>query len=185
MGDNKYHRYDDCDRRGVSRFPGPQSDSERPALTRDRYRSTQYGNCGYDDVEDDGNEGLEFDSFGTWQKLSVHLNSHLSYTDDRVLQQPFPDRQQQAGQGRMRLSFPSHRCHINLVMVKGMVAEVRCSDSWQSQVIIGSVAQHHGHLKQRVRGQLSKFNINSVTCVILTIQRSVRLQCQPNQGVQL
>jgi hypothetical protein len=106
MGDNKYHRYDDCDRRGVSRFPGPQSDSERPALTRDRYRSTQYGNCGYDDVEDDGNEGLEFDSFGTWQKLSVHLNSHLSYTDDRVLQQPFPDRQQQAGQGRMRLSFP-------------------------------------------------------------------------------
>jgi hypothetical protein len=54
-----------------SRFPILQPQFTHPtrlAPTRDRYRSTQYGNFGHDDVEDDGpyiqDEGIEFDSFG-------------------------------------------------------------------------------------------------------------------------
>jgi hypothetical protein len=42
--------------------------STRFVPTRDRYRATQYGNFGHDDVEDDGpfiqDEGIQFDSFG-------------------------------------------------------------------------------------------------------------------------
>ncbi|KAF2830323.1 hypothetical protein CC86DRAFT_284183 [Ophiobolus disseminans] len=94
MDDESYYDYDDRHQLGAqhhaSRLPFPQPHFKQPAQpvpTRDRFRSMHY-----DDIEDDvpygRSEGIQFDSF-----------------DDRVLQQPFPDRQQQAEQGRARLSL--------------------------------------------------------------------------------
>ncbi|EDU40828.1 ATP-dependent DNA helicase MER3 [Pyrenophora tritici-repentis Pt-1C-BFP] len=62
----------------------------RPVAQRDRYRATQYCNPIYDVVENDNasDKGLQLDSF-----------------DERLLQEPYPDRQQQAMQGRARLSL--------------------------------------------------------------------------------
>jgi hypothetical protein len=66
--DDAYYRFEDRDRGGPSHFPILQPQLRqpvRPVPTRDRFRSTQYGGRGYDDVEDDGvSEGMRLDSFG-------------------------------------------------------------------------------------------------------------------------
>ena len=76
MGDEAYSRYEDRDRGRASHheslFPFPQphfNQTAKPVPTRDRYRTPQFGNPAYDDVEDDDpygqDEGVQFDSFGT------------------------------------------------------------------------------------------------------------------------
>ncbi|KAH8730738.1 nucleotide-sugar transporter-domain-containing protein [Phaeosphaeriaceae sp. PMI808] len=103
MGDEAYYLPDDrnhdhrvASRRG-SYFPISQpqfNQSTRPGPTRDRFRHSKYDAPAYDEVEDDGDpydhdEYMSFDSF----------------VDDRVLRQPFPDRQRRAQRGRARLSL--------------------------------------------------------------------------------
>ncbi|KAF2029547.1 hypothetical protein EK21DRAFT_67420 [Setomelanomma holmii] len=94
MDDDAYHQLESqlVDR---SRLPilQPQfRQSTRPAPARDRYRASQYQGAVYDDVEDhdlyERDDRLRYDSF-----------------DERVLQHSYPDQQQQAEQGRDRLSL--------------------------------------------------------------------------------
>jgi hypothetical protein len=69
MDDGAYHAFDDQGHASVSqrasRFPASSQfrQPQRTVPTRDQFRFTQRG---YDDVEDDGDEGIEFDSFGMW-----------------------------------------------------------------------------------------------------------------------
>jgi ATP-dependent DNA helicase HFM1/MER3 len=113
MGD-QYYLPEDHDRPGAPRRQAssynilqPQFKQQvRPAAARDRYRATQYDNPMYDVVEDDSaySQGAQFDSFG--MRSSSHLVKLYSHSvDDRLLQQPYPDRQRQAVQGRARLSL--------------------------------------------------------------------------------
>jgi hypothetical protein len=67
--DDAYYDLGD-DRGGPSHFPILQPQFRHPARpvqvpTRDLFRATHYSDHQYDDVEDDGSEGLRFDSFGT------------------------------------------------------------------------------------------------------------------------
>jgi hypothetical protein len=66
------HRRRETESGQESHFPILQPQFRHPTRlvpTRDRYRATQYGNFGHDDVEDDGpyiqDEDIGFDSFGT------------------------------------------------------------------------------------------------------------------------
>jgi hypothetical protein len=67
MDDGVYYAFDDHAHAPVSqrasRFPASSRFRQtlRAVPTRDQFRFTQRG---YDDVEDDGNEAIEFDSFG-------------------------------------------------------------------------------------------------------------------------
>jgi ATP-dependent DNA helicase HFM1/MER3 len=87
----------------------------RPVAARDRYRATQYDNPMYDIVEDDNTygKGTQFDPFG--------MQSSLTFIDDGLLQQPYPDRQRQAVPGKARLSLaapsqsqPSYYARANI-----------------------------------------------------------------------
>ncbi|RYN41203.1 putative ATP-dependent DNA helicase [Alternaria arborescens] len=97
MGD-RYHLSNHPQRLGAPRRASqydalrPQyRQPERQIALRDRYRATQHERPIYDVVEDDDDlydHGPQLDSF-----------------DNRLLQQPVPNRQQQAVLGRTRLSF--------------------------------------------------------------------------------
>ncbi|KAH3959256.1 hypothetical protein HBH69_034570 [Parastagonospora nodorum] len=150
--DNAYYRLDDRERR-PSHFPVLQPQFKQPARpipSRDRFRNMQY-----DDVEDDGmSEGMRFDSF-----------------DDRVLQQPYPDRQQQAEQGRARLSLapgPS-KFFGNAVASQSQVSyrpreapsQIQASYRMRDDELCDGRPQHQHHIEHPLRGQLNRFAYNN------------------------
>ncbi|KAF1936968.1 ATP-dependent DNA helicase MER3 [Clathrospora elynae] len=116
----------------------------RPLAPRDRFRATQYDNPTYDFVEDDNTytQGPQFDSF-----------------DDKLLQQPYPDRQRQAAQGRARLSLapgPS-RFLSNAAPAQPQPAyHARDIDTYDGR------AEYRPHQEQTMHGQLSRFAYNTI-----------------------
>ncbi|RAR07973.1 atp-dependent dna helicase mer3 [Stemphylium lycopersici] len=147
MGDRHY-RPEDFERadhpRHASRYDILQPQFRQPARPvplRDRYRSTQYGHAVYDAVEDDHvyDHDPQFDSF-----------------DDRLLQQPYFDRQQQAAQGRTRLSrAPGPSMFFN------NAAPVHSQPPRHTRPN-GSHGTHEGqqHTEQAMRSHLSRFAYN-------------------------
>jgi hypothetical protein len=71
MDDGGYYAFDDHGHASVSqrasRFPASSQfrQPRQTVPTHDQFRFTQHG---YDDVEDHGDEGIEFDSFGMWTR---------------------------------------------------------------------------------------------------------------------
>jgi hypothetical protein len=75
MNDNAYNYHDSRDREGArhhaSQYSVLQPQYRQPVgpnPSRDRYRTAQYTNSVYDEVEDDDTygEGMQFDSFGMY-----------------------------------------------------------------------------------------------------------------------
>ncbi|CAN9315184.1 unnamed protein product [Alternaria alternata] len=130
---------------------------ERQIVLRDRYRATQHEHPIYDVVEDDDlyDDGPQLDSF-----------------DNRLLQQPVPNRQQQAALGRTRLSFapgpstfisnaapsqpqqPFH-AHRNTTY-----DEEGTFNSGPKNAATDREAEYHLRPKQIVQGHLSRFAHN-------------------------
>jgi ATP-dependent DNA helicase HFM1/MER3 len=151
----------------------------RPAAARDRYRATQYDNPMYDVVEDDVaySQGTQFDSFGMW--LSCLLMKPRSHSvDDRLLQQPYPDRQRQAAQGRARLSFaPGPSTFFRNAALAQSQSSHRARDNGaydgrgdhitQTRYMgTGQEVEHQPQPEQGLRGQLSELmqNIGRLPC---------------------
>ncbi|KAK1917347.1 hypothetical protein P3342_000060 [Pyrenophora teres f. teres] len=113
----------------------------RPVAQRDRYRATQYCNPMYDVVEDDNacDQGLELDSF-----------------DERLLQEPYPDRQQQAMQGRARLSLaPAPSTFFN------HAAPTQSQPSYSARENdTCNNPDYQPHAEQSMRSQFSRFAYN-------------------------
>ncbi|CAN9164917.1 unnamed protein product [Alternaria alternata] len=164
MGD-KYYQSDNPQRLGVPSRASqydvlwPQlKQQERQIALRDRYRATQHEHPIYDvveDYDDSYDHGPQLDSF-----------------DNRLLQQPVPNRLQQAALGRTRLSFapgpstfvsnavPSQsqqpfRAHRNTIY-----DEEGTFNSGPKNAAIDREAGYHLRPKQIVQGQLSRFAHN-------------------------
>ncbi|CAN9106698.1 unnamed protein product [Alternaria alternata] len=164
MGD-KYYQSDNPQRLGVPSRASqydvlwPQlKQQERQIALRDRYRATQHEHPIYDvveDYDDSYDHGPQLDSF-----------------DNRLLQQPVPNRLQQAALGRTRLSFapgpstfvsnavPSQsqqpfRAHRNTIY-----DEEGTFNSGPKNAAIDREAEYHLRPKQIVQGQLSRFAHN-------------------------
>ncbi|KAF1832065.1 ATP-dependent DNA helicase MER3 [Decorospora gaudefroyi] len=129
------------------------TEKQRTVPARDRYRATQYNNPMYDVVEDDSAYGDDapLDSF-----------------DDRLLQQPYPDRQRQAAQGQARLSLapgPSMFFSSAVPNHTQPSYHARDEDLYESRgskyICADQDADYQQHPKQAMRGQLSRFVYNA------------------------
>ncbi|KAF2130634.1 hypothetical protein P153DRAFT_288291 [Dothidotthia symphoricarpi CBS 119687] len=141
MHDEHYYLPDDFERGNASRHASqyavhqPQfKQSAKPVAPRDRYRATAFDNPAYDAVEDDDAYGQEvaFDSF-----------------DERLLRQPYDDRQRQAARGEARLSLASG-------VGKGFGNAGRGIEC----MIADCSVEYQSYTEQPIRGQLSRFAFN-------------------------
>ncbi|KAL1801518.1 hypothetical protein ACET3X_001860 [Alternaria dauci] len=149
MGD-EYYQSRNLERLGGSRRPSqydigrPQSQQPgRQIAPRDRYRATQHEHPIYDVVEDDDRYDYDppLDSF-----------------DERLLQQPVPDRRQQAALGRRRLSLAP--------TPSSLISNAALSQSQQpfrpdENVTYDDQAGYHTRAEQTGHGQLSRFTYNT------------------------
>ncbi|CAN9135747.1 unnamed protein product [Alternaria sp. RS040] len=164
MGD-RYHPSNNPQRLGAPRRASKHNvlqprfkQPERQIALRDRYRATQYEHPIYDVVEDDDDlydHGPQLDSF-----------------DNKMLQQPVPNRQQQAVLGRTRLSFaPGPSTFISNAAISQPQQPFRAHrnttydeegtfNSGPRNAATDREAEFHLRPKQIVQGQLSRFAHN-------------------------